>query len=90
MWNDRGSFVAEVVVDDAARPGVAFTFKVQWAKLSPGGSNVNATTPERDADLGGSPTFHDNRVEVAAVLALPEAGRTSAEEGPQAPVSLGV
>ena len=65
--NDRGSFVAEAVVDDLPRPGVACTFKVQWAKLSPGGVNVNATTPERDADLGGSPTFHDNRVEVELV-----------------------
>jgi anaerobic selenocysteine-containing dehydrogenase len=65
--NDRGSFVAEAVVDDLPRPGVACTFKVQWPKLSPGGVNVNATTPERDADLGGSPTFHDNRVEVELV-----------------------
>ena len=31
----------------------------------PGRQHVNATTPERDADLGGGPTFHDNRVEIS-------------------------
>ena len=51
---------------DATRPGVCFTLKTQWPKLSPGGENVNACTPERDTDLGGGPTFHDNRVEVTA------------------------
>ena len=67
VWNDRGSFLAQAAVDGRARPGVACIYKVQWPKLSPGGANVNATTPERDADLGGSPTFHDNRVEVELV-----------------------
>ncbi len=47
-----------------ARPGVAFTFKQQWPKLLGPGEHVNATIPERDADLGGSPTFHDNRVQI--------------------------
>jgi anaerobic selenocysteine-containing dehydrogenase len=64
VHNDRGSFRAEAVVDDGARPGVAFTFKQQWPKLLGPGRHVNATIPERDADLGGSPTFHDNRVQV--------------------------
>ena len=45
---------------------MAFTFKSYWPGLSPGGNNVNATTPVRDTDLGGGPTFHDNRVEVEA------------------------
>ncbi|MCY4088202.1 MAG: molybdopterin-dependent oxidoreductase [Actinomycetia bacterium] len=62
--NDRGSFEAVVTVDDAAAPGVAFLYKSHWAKLLPGGFNANATTPQRDADMGGSPTFHDNRVEI--------------------------
>jgi anaerobic selenocysteine-containing dehydrogenase len=70
VWNDRGSFQAEAMVNDAARPGVAFTFKAQWPKLSPDGRNVNATTPERDTDLGGGPTFHDNRVQVELVRSL--------------------
>ena len=64
--NDRGAWTAALAVSDAARPGVCFTLKTQWPKLSPGGENVNACTPERDTDMGGGPTFHDNRVEVSA------------------------
>jgi len=77
VWNDRGEFELEALVDDAARPGVAFTFKSYWPGLSPGGSNVNSTTPVRDTDLGGGPTFHDNRVEVE-VAALPKRQRHAA------------
>jgi anaerobic selenocysteine-containing dehydrogenase len=64
VHNDRGAFTAEAVIDDAAQPGVAFTFKQQWPQLLGPGRHVNATIPERDADLGGSPTFHDNRVQI--------------------------
>ncbi|MQA27263.1 MAG: molybdopterin-dependent oxidoreductase [Micromonosporaceae bacterium] len=66
--NDRGSFLAAVAVDDATRPGVAFTYKAYWARLSPGRATVNAVTAVRDTDLGGGPTFHDTRVEVEAVI----------------------
>ena len=53
-----------------ARPGVAFMLQGRSGRSSsPGGANVNATTPERDADLGGGPTFHDNRVEVEPLYA---------------------
>ncbi|HEY3612467.1 MAG TPA: molybdopterin-dependent oxidoreductase [Gaiellales bacterium] len=65
VHNDRGAFNAEAVIDDAAQPGVAFTFKQQWPQLLAAGEHPNATIPERDADLGGSPTFHDNRVEIS-------------------------
>jgi anaerobic selenocysteine-containing dehydrogenase len=78
IFNDRGAFLGQVVVDDAARPGVAFLYKTQWAKLSPGGANSNATTPERDTDLGGAPTFHDNRVEVEPVWATERRERRAA------------
>ncbi len=67
VWNDRGEFLTEAAVTDATRPGVAFTFKAYWPKRSSDGRNVNWTTPVRDTDLGGGPTFHDNRVEVAAL-----------------------
>jgi anaerobic selenocysteine-containing dehydrogenase len=66
VHNERGAFDAAVLVDDAARPGVAFTFKAYWARRSKGGTTVNAVTSVRDADLGGAPTFHDTRVELAA------------------------
>ncbi len=59
VGNERGSFIARVTVDDAARPGVAATTKGHWPKLLAGGTNVNAATEERDADLGGGAVFHD-------------------------------
>jgi len=64
--NDRGAFTCLAAVHPLARNGVAWSYKAYWAKDG-GGSNVNATTPVRDADMGGSPTFHDNRVDVALV-----------------------
>ena len=67
VHNDRGSFEAVAVVDDRARPGVAFTPKAYWPRRHHDGWNVNATTPVRDADLAGAPTFHDNRVEVTPI-----------------------
>jgi anaerobic selenocysteine-containing dehydrogenase len=69
VHNDRGSFLAAVAVDDATRPGLAFTYKAYWARLSPGRTTVNAVTAVRDTDLGGGPTFHDTRVEVESVPA---------------------
>ena len=67
VHNERGSFQAAVAVDGATRPGVAFTYKAYWARLSPDRANVNAVTAVRDTDLGGGPTFHDTRVEVERV-----------------------
>jgi anaerobic selenocysteine-containing dehydrogenase len=66
VHNARGSFEALAEVSDRVRPGVAATTKGHWAKLN-GGSTVNATIDERDADMGGGAVFHDNRVEVALV-----------------------
>jgi anaerobic selenocysteine-containing dehydrogenase len=73
--NDRGSFEGEAVLTDATRPGVVFTYKSHWPKLVEGGMNPNATTPQRDADLGGSPTFQDNRVEVEPLAERPRSRR---------------
>ncbi|MGD9763521.1 MAG: molybdopterin-dependent oxidoreductase [Candidatus Binatia bacterium] len=69
VFNDRGAFLGEAVIDDAARQGVAFMYKNHWPKLVEGGANANATTPTRDADLAGAPTFHDNRVEIVSATA---------------------
>jgi anaerobic selenocysteine-containing dehydrogenase len=65
--NNRGAFEAELVVTDAARPGVAFAYKTPWLKLADDGANPNATTPDRDGDLIGAPTFHDNRVAIEPI-----------------------
>ena len=45
-------------------PGVIASTKGHWLKNVRGGANVNATTEERDADMGGGAIYHDNRVEV--------------------------
>jgi anaerobic selenocysteine-containing dehydrogenase len=82
VFNDRGAFEGVVSITDATRPGVAFTFKSYWPKLVPGGANANATTPERDADLGGAPTFHDNRVEVEPLAARPRVASGGAARVP--------
>jgi anaerobic selenocysteine-containing dehydrogenase len=64
--NDRGAFRCQAEIHPQARDGVAWSYKAYWAKDN-GGNNVNATTPVRDADMGGAPTFHDNRVEATLV-----------------------
>ena len=72
--NDRGAFRCLAAVHPQARRGVAWSYKVHW------GGNVNATTAVRDADMGGSPTFHDNRVDVALVeRGAPAVERRAAE-----------
>ncbi|WP_233508103.1 molybdopterin-containing oxidoreductase family protein [Spongiactinospora gelatinilytica] len=65
VFNAHGEFTAEVEISDRVRPGVAATFKGHWAKLSPGGTNVNAVVEERDTDLGPGVAFHDNFVEIS-------------------------
>jgi anaerobic selenocysteine-containing dehydrogenase len=65
VFNDRGAFLARVEVTDRVRPGVVASTKGRWPGATPGGSTVNATVDERDADMGGGAVFHDNRVEVA-------------------------
>jgi anaerobic selenocysteine-containing dehydrogenase len=67
VFNDRGSFEADVEVSDRVRPGVIASTKGFWLKHIRGGANVNATVEERDADMGGGAIFHDNRVEVSSV-----------------------
>ncbi|MEU1480930.1 molybdopterin oxidoreductase family protein [Streptomyces sp. NPDC001668] len=70
VFNARGSFTATARVDDVVRPGVASSPKGNWPKLS-GGSGVNATVEERDADMGGGAVFNDNRVEVELITRPP-------------------
>jgi anaerobic selenocysteine-containing dehydrogenase len=64
VFNDRGAFVARVEVTDRVRPGVVASTKGRWPRTAKGGSTVNATVDERDADMGGGAVFHDNRVEI--------------------------
>ncbi len=66
VYNDRGEFNATLAVTEDTRPGVATMTKGHWPKLV-GGSTVNATTLEADADMGRGAIFHDNQVFVEKV-----------------------
>ncbi len=65
VFNDRGEFTAVARVGDAIREGVVWAPSIWWGKLSPDGTNANATTSQRETDLGHGPVFYDNLVEVA-------------------------
>jgi anaerobic selenocysteine-containing dehydrogenase len=60
----RGWCRLRVVVTDDVPPGVAVAPKGHWARLSPGGRNVNWTTSDALGDLAGQSTFHSNLVRV--------------------------
>jgi anaerobic selenocysteine-containing dehydrogenase len=62
--NERGHFQARARVREGIREGVAWAPGVWWAKLSPDGRNVNATTSQHLTDMGGGPVFYDNLVEI--------------------------
>ena len=67
VWNDRGGFVAQARVSDAARRGLVVGLSIWWAKMCPGGRNANAVTSQELADMGGGATFYDVLVEVEPV-----------------------
>ncbi len=66
VGNERGwcRLIAEVT--ETVRPGVLATTTVWWPKFSPDQRNVNWTTSDRLADLGGGSTFYTNLVSVEA------------------------
>jgi anaerobic selenocysteine-containing dehydrogenase len=64
VGNARGSFLAVAEVSDRVRPGVVASAKGRWPRDSKDGATVNATVDERDSDMGGGATYHDNRVRV--------------------------
>ncbi|MEE3922347.1 molybdopterin dinucleotide binding domain-containing protein [Micromonospora sp. BRA006-A] len=55
VHNDRGAFLAAVAVDEAARPGLAFTYKAYWARRSRGGP------PSTRSPASGTPTWARRR-----------------------------
>jgi anaerobic selenocysteine-containing dehydrogenase len=71
--NIRGAFHVRAVVTSDVPSGVVVSPKGQWARLSPDGRNVNWTTSDAIADLGGQSTFHSNLVEVCQAVPAPTA-----------------
>jgi anaerobic selenocysteine-containing dehydrogenase len=66
VFNDRGSISLEVLFDAKLPLGVVAA-QLDWAKLSPGGANVNALTSERLTDIGAGATFYSTLVQVEKV-----------------------
>jgi len=64
IWNDRGALQLTAIMNPGLPQGVV-AGKLDWAKLSAGGANVNALTSERLTDLGAGATFYSALVEVA-------------------------
>jgi anaerobic selenocysteine-containing dehydrogenase len=85
VFNARGEFEAQVLVADSVRPGVVASTKGHWLKHVRGRANVNATTDERDADMGGGAVYHDNRVEIERVgsVAVDDQSRDQARFAPR-------
>jgi len=50
--------------------GVVYA-KLNWAKFTPGGRNINVLTSEKLSDMGNSATFYSVLVEVEAIQPIP-------------------
>ena len=66
IFNDRGSLKLTALVNGSVPAGVVAA-RLDWAKLSESGANVNALTSERLTDLGAGATFYSTLVEVEKV-----------------------
>jgi len=64
IWNERGSVELTALISERIPAGVV-AGRLDWAKLSPGGRNINALTSERLTDIGRGATFYSTLVEVA-------------------------
>jgi anaerobic selenocysteine-containing dehydrogenase len=63
VFNDRGAIELTAMLN-AHLPAGVVAARLDWAKLHPGGANVNALTSERLTDIGGGATFYSTLVEV--------------------------
>ena len=64
IFNDRGSLELTAMLNPTLPKGVVAA-RLDWAKLSADGANVNALTSERLTDIGSGATFYSALVEVA-------------------------
>jgi anaerobic selenocysteine-containing dehydrogenase len=62
-FNLRGEIVLKARVDGAVPPGVVAA-RLDWARFSPGGGNINVLTSEKLTDMGNAATFYSVSVEV--------------------------
>ena len=66
VFNGRGEIELTARVNGSVAPGVVAT-RLDWAKLSPNGRNINVLTSDRLNDMGAGATFYSVLVEVEAV-----------------------
>jgi molybdopterin guanine dinucleotide-containing S/N-oxide reductase-like protein len=76
VFNDRGVIELTAMLN-AHLPAGVVAARLDWAKLHPGGANVNALTSERLTDIGGGATFYSTLVQVEKSK---EQGREGARE----------
>ena len=63
VFNGRGDIQLKARVNGSVSRGVVAA-KLNWAKLTPGGRNINVLTSEKLSDMGNSATFYSVLVEV--------------------------
>ena len=63
LFNSRGELELTARVDGTVQPGVV-SARLNWAKLSPGGKNLNLLISSRLTDMGRGPTFYSTLVDV--------------------------
>jgi anaerobic selenocysteine-containing dehydrogenase len=63
VFNRRGDVHLIAKINGTVQAGVVCA-KLAWAKLSPGGQNINVLTSQKLTDLGNSATFYSVLVEV--------------------------
>jgi anaerobic selenocysteine-containing dehydrogenase len=64
VWNDRGQIRLTARISEAIPEGTVAS-RLDWAKLSRDGVNVNELTSQRLTDMGGGATFYSTLVEVS-------------------------
>jgi molybdopterin guanine dinucleotide-containing S/N-oxide reductase-like protein len=62
-FNHRGEILLHARVDSAVCPGVVAA-RLDWARFSPGGKNINVLTSEKLTDMGNAATFYSVCIEV--------------------------
>ena len=73
VGNERGEFIARLIVTDAVRTGVVVSHGLPWRREGRRDGIVNDTTSQQLTDLGGGAVFYDNLVMVRAIAPREEA-----------------
>jgi len=62
-FNSRGEIVLRARVNGSVPPGVVAA-RLDWARFSPSGTNINVLTSEKLTDMGNAATFYSVSIEV--------------------------